>query len=199
MITGKCIKCSCGWKEHMHITYELRKFISKISINSSTVVDQRLKSLKAEKDAILEVCSKLAYFIRMNSINPVNDDILAYIQHFIREEKQKRNAGAKNDEIIMGLEKLEEDYRKEIETMKELIKTSQNNSAAAKNAITPGKIFDLVHELYHLPLYGKKIREQVQQVKLVQQNATRNRENMVNLSATAESSPVMIKLRKILV
>lgn len=86
--------------------------MTNITVNNSAVVDQRLQSLQAEKDAILGVCSKLAYFIRTNSINPVNDDIVEYIQHFIREEKQKGNSGAKNDEIIMGLEKLEEDYRK---------------------------------------------------------------------------------------
>jgi hypothetical protein len=183
----------------MHITYELRKFICKIPINGITVVDERLKSLKDEKDAILGVCSKLAHFIRMNSINPVNDDILEYIQHFIREEKQKRNSGAKNDEIINGLEKLEGDYRKEIESIQQLMKTTQDNSLNSNSAVTPGKIFDLVRDLYHLPLYGKKIRAQVEQVKLVQQNARRDREHIVKLSATAESSPIMVELRKVLV
>lgn len=79
------------------------------------------------------------------------------------------------------------------------MKTSQNDTSNSNSAITPGKIFDLVHELYHLPMYGKKIRAQVEQVKLVQQNATRNRENIMKLPATAETSPVMINLRKVLV
>lgn len=183
----------------MHITYELRKTISKITVGDKVVVDQRLQSLKSEKEAILRVCGQLAHFIRTNSMNPVNDDIFEYIQHFIREEKQKKNQGAKNDDIIVELEKLEDDYRKEMEVIKQLMNGAQNQSSTTSSTITPQKIFDLVRDLYHLPLYGKKIREQVEQVKIVQQKARQDRETLMRSLKTAETSPTMVGLRKILV
>ena len=183
----------------MHITYEVSKSISKIPVANKAVVDQRLQSLQAEKDAILRVCGQLASFIRTNSMCPANDDILEYIQHSIREERQKRNQGVKNDEIIEGLLKLEEDYRKEMEIIRQSMNTTQNNSSPGTSAITPQKVFDLVHDLYHLPLYGKKIRAQVDQVKVVQQKARSDRESRIQLSSKADSSPVMMELRKVMV
>ena len=152
---GRCVKCNCDWKKHTHITYELRKTISKITVRNKAVVNQRSQSLQSEKEAILGFCGQLSHFTRTHSMNPVNDNILEYIQHFIREEKQKKNGGAKNDDVIAKLEKLEGDYRKEMEVIKQLMNGTQNQSSST---ITPQKIFDLVRDLYHLPLYGKKIR-----------------------------------------
>ena len=179
----------------MHITYELRKFITKVTVNSNVVIDERLQSLKAEKEAILDVCGKLAYFIRTNSINPANDDILEYIQHFIREEKQKRNNGAQNDDIINGLEGLEKEYRHELDAIKQMMQANGTNSNCL---LSIGEVFDRVRDLYHLPLYGKQIRTQIEQMKKMQEHGRRNREQQVQLLNKAQSSPVMIELKKVL-
>jgi hypothetical protein len=56
-------------------------------------------------------------------ILPINDDILEYIQYFIREEQMKNNAGADNAEVIAGLKKMVADYSNEIDLFK---KTLQN-------------------------------------------------------------------------
>ncbi len=69
-------------------------------------IGKRIKDLKEEQEAIIKVYTQLTEFVRANALNPVNDDILEYIQHFIREEQIKKNSVAQNDGVIAGLNKL---------------------------------------------------------------------------------------------
>jgi hypothetical protein len=190
----------------MHITYEFRKFMTNIDMNSSNnartplqAIDQRIKDLKAEEEEIIKVCTQLTQFLRANALNPVNDDILEYIQHFIREEQIKRSSGAQNDAVIDGLKKLLADYTHEMSILQKAMETTQaTNPSDLTNAITYDEIFLLVGKLYRLPINGAKIREQIEQIKIVQQKFSRNREQTVNLPSEADSSSVMADLRLIL-
>ncbi|CAF4030182.1 unnamed protein product [Rotaria sp. Silwood1] len=168
------------------------------SQSTNDVIEQRIKKLTDEKNTILAVCSKLAHFLQSNSLNPVNDDIMDYIQHFIREERTKNSNGAQNNDIIDGLEKLVIDYRNEIDLLQSLIKTNETNPSKLTSIIQSKEIFDHVRTLYQLPIYGVKIRQQVEQVKHVQLRARGDREHIIELPATAETSITMIGLRKIL-
>jgi hypothetical protein len=190
----------------MHITYEFRKFMTNIDMNSSNnaqtplqAIDQRIKDLKAEEEEIIKVCTQLTQFLRANALNPVNDDILEYIQHFIREEQIKRSSGAQNDAVIDGLKKLLADYTREMSILQKAMEITQaTNPSDLTNAITYDEIFLLVGKLYRLPINGAKIREQIEQIKIVQQKFSRNREQTVNLPLEADSSSVMADLRLIL-
>ncbi|CAF3719844.1 unnamed protein product [Rotaria sp. Silwood1] len=204
-----CQRCGCIRKEHMHITYEVRKFITNIEMNSQNKIqspldgiEQRIKDLKTEQEAIIKVCTQLTQFLRVNALNPVNDDILEYIEHFIREEKLKKSAGVQNSSVIAGLEKLLVDYKCEMDILQQGMKISattlSNNSSDATKVIEPEEIFLLVGTLYRLPINGTKIREQVEGLKLIQSKFSRNREHVVNLPEQANSSSVMEDLKKIL-
>jgi hypothetical protein len=61
---------------------------------------------------------KLSKFLHANAILPINDDILEYIQYFIREEQMKNNVGTDNAEVIAGLKKMVADYSNEIDLFK---------------------------------------------------------------------------------
>jgi hypothetical protein len=132
----------------------------------------------------------------------VNDDILEYIQHFIREEQIKKNAGANNQSVIDGLKKLLNDYRYEMEILQLGLKMNQTslatNSSNQTNIVQPEEIFLLVGKLYRLPINGAKIRAQIDELKMVQQKFNRNREQIVGLPIEAESSSVMEDLKHIL-
>jgi hypothetical protein len=193
----------------MHITYEFRKFMTNIDMNSSNntqspseAIEQRIKDLKAEEEAIIKVCTQLTQFLRVNALNPVNDDILEYIQHFIREEQTKKNAGAQNEGVIAGLQQLLVDYKVEMDIVQQGMRISQTtlstNSSDSTNVVKPEEIFLLVGTLYHLPINGPKIRAQVNELKGVQMKFSRKREQTVNLPAEAASSSVMADLEKIL-
>ncbi|CAF4652889.1 unnamed protein product [Rotaria sp. Silwood1] len=100
----------------MHVTYEFRKHLTYYEIDDEQLsrsserifarIDRRISELKQEQEIIRHICAKLTLFLRVNSINPTNEDIIEYINHFIREEKEKRNAGYNNEETIRGLEKM---------------------------------------------------------------------------------------------
>ncbi|CAF4550329.1 unnamed protein product, partial [Rotaria sp. Silwood2] len=119
-------KCGCMRKEHMYITYEVRKFITNIVTNSKNItqspidgIEQLIKDLKEEQEAIIKVCTQLGQFLRANALSPVNDNILEYIEDFIREEKTKRSAEVQNDGVIVGLEKLLVDYKNEMNILQQ--------------------------------------------------------------------------------
>jgi hypothetical protein len=166
------------------------------------MIEQRIKDLKAEQEAIIEVCTKLTQFLRVNALNPVNDDIIEYIQHFIREEKTKKNAGVQNDGVIAGLENLLADYKQEMDIVQKGMRINQTtltkNSSDSSNVIQAEDIFALVGSLYRLPINGDKIRAQVDELKRVQHKFSRNREKTVSLPPEAASSSVMADLKRIL-
>lgn len=186
----------------MHITYELRKFMRNIIINvdengnaTNSTVNKFIEQLNSEKTEILKVCSQIAYFLRMNSLNPINDDILEYIEHFIEEEGKKKDGGARNDKIIADLKQLKEDYQKEIECFQEAMEFNQSASSNSDNTITPEKILKLVESLYRLPINGLKIKSQVEHLGYVQQKIRQDREKTVDLAENSEHSAMMNKLQ----
>jgi hypothetical protein len=210
MFADKCIKCGCVWKEHKHITYEFQKFMTNINISASNnsqspldAIEKHIKDLTDEQEKITKVCAQLTQFLQANALNPVNDDILEYIQHFIREEQLKKNAGAQNDGVIDGLKKLSDDYRREMNILQQAVKLNQTSLATDSleqaKILRPEEIFLLVGTLYHLPINGAKIRAQVDELKSVQQKFNRNREQTVNLPTEANSSSVMGDLKQILI
>ena len=194
--------CGCDRKEHMHITYELRKSMRLILINdkdekiTDSAIDIFIKKLDAEKKAIIKVCSQIAYFIQKNSLVPINNDVLEYIDHFIREEQQKKAAGAINDDIITELENLKKDYQEEKDCFKAAMENSQSATSDPNNVITPQKVFMLVETLYNLPINGRKIKSQVEHLERVQQKVRYDREKTVSLTGNTACSTMMSNLQK---
>jgi hypothetical protein len=187
----------------MHITYEFRKFMTDFGLNASNkakspleMIEQRINDLRTEEKEIIKVCTQLTQFLRVNALNPINDDILDYIQHFIREERTKRNSGVQNDGVIAGLEQLLADYKHEMTILQRGMGSDQRT--ASTNTVEPEEIFLLVGTLYHLPINGAKIRAQVDELKRNQNKFSQNREHIVNLPAEAASSSVMSELESIL-
>ena len=209
IILGNCKPCGCDWKKHMHITYEYHKFMSDVQLNSGgnnqsaiKAVEQRIKDLKFEQEQIIKVCSQLTEFLRVNALNPINDDMLEYIEHFIREERLKKSAGAHNESVIAGLEKALADYKREMDIVRQAMKTKAttltSDSSGSADVIKQEEIFTLVGTLYRLPINGPKIQAQVNELRRIQSKFSRNREEIVNLPRKADSSSVMSNLREIL-
>ncbi|CAF5219200.1 unnamed protein product, partial [Rotaria magnacalcarata] len=94
----------------------------------------------------------------MSSINPINEDIVEYINHFIREEKEKGIAGDKNEEIIHRLESLITEYRAAFD----LINSNVINETDRSYTPTIDEIFTCKLQLFELPITGKYIEDQVE-------------------------------------
>jgi hypothetical protein len=96
----------------------------------------------------------------------------------------------KNYDVVQGLEKMMKDYEEEMNLFKETIKNDKDASNS-RDVLQPDEIFPLVGTLYRLPINGRKIREQVDGLKITQENIGRKRENYVQLPAKANNSTVM--------
>ncbi|CAF1212764.1 unnamed protein product [Rotaria sordida] len=196
--TGQCTKCKCSWQKHQHITYEYETNVRRLTEASSlSDIDKRISDLKDEKSKIEDVYKKLSKFLHANAILPLNDDILEYLRLFIKEEQMKKNAGNQNNDVIQGLEQMMKDYEEEINLFKKTIENEKDRSNA-KDVLKPDEIFPLVGSLYRLPINGKKIREQVDGLKISQNNISSKREVFVELPVKANSSTIMRQFQNII-
>ena len=172
----------------------MKTSVTRLDENSSVSdIDQRISDLRAEKSKIEDVYKQLSKFLHANAILPFNDDIVEYLRHFIQDEQMKKNAGGTNNDVIEGLEKTMKEFEEEMKLFKETIRNEQKSA----NTLTPEQIFPLVGTLYHLPINGTKIREQVDGIKLAQTDTEKKREISVPLPTTANSSTIMLKFKPV--
>jgi hypothetical protein len=182
--------CGCSWEDHQHITYEYQTNLTHLSAHSSlSDIDKRISDLREEKAKMEDVYKKLSKFLHANAILPINDDIIEYLRHFIREQEMN-----KNPDVVRGLEQMMKDYEDEINLFKQTIKNDKNSSNAT-DVLQPDQIFPLVGTLFRLPINGPKIREQVDGLRITQQNISAQREIFVELPAKANSSLVMLQFK----
>jgi hypothetical protein len=198
IFVGECLVCGCTWDQHQHITYEYETNLTHLDENCSLEdIDKRITDLRNEKLEIEDVYKKLSKFLHANAILPLNDEILEYLKHFIQEEQMKTNCGEQNNEIIKGLEQMIDDYKQEMELFKETIK-NEIDPINSIDVLKSEDIFTLVGKLYRLPINGKAIREQVDGLRLTQENIERKRENYVKLPIKANDSNVMRQFKAFL-
>ncbi|CAF4356476.1 unnamed protein product, partial [Rotaria sordida] len=109
---------------------------------------------------------------------------------FIEGEQMKKNFGCENNDIIQNLEQMIKDYTKEINLFKQTVKNE-------KDALKSKNIFPLVGSVYQLLINGKKIREQVNALKISQTDISLEREVFNELSAKANPSTIMHQFKSI--
>ena len=194
---GNCLICRCTWKRHIHITYEYQTSLTDLDENCSlSDIDQRITNLRDEKATIEDVYKQLSKFLHANSLLPINDDILAYLEYFIRLEQMEKHSRGQDNTVVEGLRQMMRDYEEEINLFKQTIKDEKDPSKA-KGVLKCDEIFPLVGTLYRLPINGPKIREQVDKLKIGQNNLSTEREIFVELPATANSSKVMNEFKNL--
>ena len=202
--TGSCRECGCDWTKHMHITYKYERNLTYIQLDDSDslrtpqsimiLIDKRITELRKEETAIRQICVKLSQFLKANSITPFNDDMLEYLRHFIKEEKQKQIEGKNNGEIISGLEQMMKDYTVELNLVRENISLTTDN---VDNSMKIEEIFTLVQKLYDLPINGKLIEEQITRMKEGRAHAVISAEQYVDLPTGFNSPQILLTLKDI--
>ena len=103
-----------------------------------------------------------------------NDAYADYFDHFINEEKVKKNADPirYDDEILRGLEKTKRTYLEQIEVIKQAIKENH-----LSEQISPNDIANLEQQLYDLPINGQTLRKIKVEAKRSHENAFSYKEN----------------------
>ena len=188
----------------MHVTYELEKSLTYIDVdndqqssyplnNIGSRIDRRIELLKQEQEIIRHICAKLRLFLTVSSINPTNDDVIEYINHFVREENDKKEAGGDNQKVIDGLEKLIQEYQEEIK----LLKSNVHDNSDSSQTPTIEEIFVFKLQLFELPIAGKYIKDQVESLKFNQMNIAEQQE-YIDIPISADFTDTMQELKKIL-
>jgi hypothetical protein len=172
------------WQQHQHITYEF--------------TTNRIHNLREEERHIQQVYKKLWKFRYENTIFSINNDIIEYLQLFIREEQMKQSVGVQNEKVIGNLEKIMTDFISETELCRKLW-SEQNRSSSIVDTLTSEQIFPLVSSLYQLPITGQTIREQVDAIQLTEEKVFQQRDIFVQLPTKAGSSQMMRELENIMI
>ena len=160
-------------------------------------IDRRIDDLKAEAQQIQEVYRKLAAFLHANAILPINNEIVGYLEYFIREEEMKQNSGDLNANVIKGLKTTMDQFKQEMQLFERTLQDRQT-SIDQLDIPKPDQIFALVGTLYRLPINGKQIREQVNGIKLSQEKCGNERDVSVSLPNKAAVSKVMEQMRRVI-
>ena len=206
--SGFCTKCRCHWEQHKHITYECDTRLTHAGSNRTSGatkneslslgdIDKRICDLRKEKRQIEDVYKQLVRSLHANAILPINDDFPEYVRYFIREEQMKQNAGVHNTELISNLKEMMADYTKEMELFKKTLE-EQSDAHEQADVLLSEDVFTLVGILYHLPINGQQIRDQVNGIQINQGTHSTEREKYVELPAKAASSALMLQLQRII-
>lgn len=178
---GTCNKCSHDWSKHMHISYENDQVsVQVIDQNIQDLIDQKVSNqklieaaidsaeqliqlLEDEQKELINVSAKFAHFTRQNAIAVFNDDLDSYLDLLIREEESKKQAGAKNDQVLNGLRDVKQNYI----SQKKVFDTAYNLSGNQTNLpLNAQDIDSLVKDLYNLPQSGDKLKNIIDNLKI---------------------------------
>lgn len=201
---GKCEVCGCDWTFHMHLTYKCETNVtyeksqeenSIVTVQQTLVekIDRLVNALQNEQTKIQDVYRKMAQFLSVHSLLPINNDYIEYLRYFIRVERVKHS---NNAEVMANLSQIVADYTNEMEAFEKIVR-EQKLAGQQTSTLTPEEVFQLSRELYQLPINGKLIRAQVNSIQTGQKKTINKREKWIELPGRAARSAVMLRLRGI--
>jgi len=168
-----CSLCGHGRDVHQHVMYEyeeenqtvkddeVEKLIQ-ANADDRTVKSQAIKTLEAEikscEDAerqIQEAAAQFCYFLKVNSITPYNDAMLSYLDHLIREERDKVEITRSNRDRLEGLEKRRREYEQRINVLTKYI---NHPTKHGQKPLDEAGIKRLINDLYGLKHWGSNLQ-----------------------------------------
>jgi hypothetical protein len=191
----------------MHITYRYQEYTIYINMNNNNSAQQqtsistkpsmsyetwlssvhnRIDALKKEQRCIMEIATKLSYYLHRNAISLYNDDLLGYLELFVQEEQMKLTVDGNNQSVVKNLKRLADQYKEDVDFLKKTepkLSVNERITAKAIQSVTAevGEVFDLVKNLYALPINGSLIRDQVEGLKRGQNSKIGDNEIEVNV------------------
>ncbi|RMZ81539.1 hypothetical protein DV737_g2502, partial [Chaetothyriales sp. CBS 132003] len=168
-----CHKCGHHWSLHMHILYELEMYKARITditierqikqhTSDITMKETAIKNRKTlmsewrrEHEKIGDAAAKFGLWMKANSIIPINDATLAYLDILIKAEKAKVDAGGIGNKKILA--DLEEDKKKH-EELVAVLEASMKHTGKTQ-PIEQGDVQRIVQSLYNLTHFGKNLKE----------------------------------------
>jgi len=167
-----CRGSSCGhsWQQHQHVMYELREQTATVKdseiqkqleahaddVTLKQTAIKELQSLRQEYEwehkQIQQAAAQFGLFLKKNSLAPINDATIAYIDFLIAAERDKIEAGGSKQK----LQGLEADKREYLETIKILTDNMHGNSNF--KPLDEAGVSRLVRDLYKLKHFGSNLQ-----------------------------------------
>jgi len=172
-VTDETRACGHHLSLHTHVLYELRvtrrevvdsrveelmrERADRMSVLKEAIdkIDVLIARLKKEQKQIIAISAGLAHYTKRNAIVVFNDDLDAYLDMLIREEKAKRQAGANNQSVVDGLEQVKDNYQAQKVMFDEALSTSPDADRVPKSI---EDVREHVKQLYRLPEIGGKLK-----------------------------------------
>ncbi|ROT36390.1 hypothetical protein SODALDRAFT_282232, partial [Sodiomyces alkalinus F11] len=179
-LTQMCRRCSHHWQEHLHFLWEQQEVIveqkdasveAQLQANVSDVelkrhaietINQKIEETKQERQTLQDASIRLGLFLKANSIAPYNDDMLAYLDELIKEQRQTV-AKAKSDHLpgasqsearLDSLARMRAEYEQRIRVLEQGM-TSDGTTTVPDETDIP----DLLDQLYSLEGWGDTLRQ----------------------------------------
>ena len=137
-----------------------------------------------------DASAQFSSYLEAHAMAPYNDAFIDYLNIFIRAEETKLTSGGSPNKMLEDLKQLAEEHNQKKERFLRRQGTSRSD-------MTASAIFDLIYELYELPINGKFILEQMQILQDAQRIFTKVEENKIVLPNVRYESTVMRELKRI--
>ena len=165
--SSKCTKCGHTFHFHRHTNLEYKQVVKQVenpdikkliedrmgavSIQKQMILDneEEIKTFQASKAQIEQTSLQIVCYLQQNSIVPVNDSLLMYLD----TEIKLRESDPKSADMLNTLKDWKSSHEVQIETF-----LAQRDRGEAKK-ITIEEINNHLEEMFQLPVYGEKLKE----------------------------------------
>lgn len=157
---------------HLHITYELqpvlkrvkdesveellRKNASDIQLKEAAIrnLEQKIAEARYEHEEIQEAAVRFGVFLKEKSITPINDAMLAYLDHLIKEETDKMNVAGGGRDRLDNLLRHRREHIQQVEVLTKALDEGRTDQLLDETGVEA-----LVEHLYQLKHWGKNLKD----------------------------------------
>ena len=152
-----------------------------------------------------DASAQFSSYLEAHAMAPYNDAFIDYLNIFIRAEETKLTSGGSPNKMLedskltsrVSPNKMLEDLKQLAEEHNQKKERFLRRQGTSRSDMTASAIFDLIYELYELPINGKFILEQMQILQDAQRIFTKVEENKIVLPNVRYESTVMRELKRI--
>jgi hypothetical protein len=170
----KCSQCGHHWQEHEHtrvrwserqetttdpgVVAALDSNRTDIQVKEAQIqaLHTRISELELEHRKIQQAAAQFSHYLSNNSITHYNDATLEYMDHLIKEERQKVGFGG-NQNRLEQLQKDRAQYKAFVDAMESGL-PAEGRDGFSGQALDVKGVYRLVEELYRMPHYGSDLK-----------------------------------------
>ncbi|KAL2755447.1 hypothetical protein ACRALDRAFT_1082323 [Sodiomyces alcalophilus JCM 7366] len=179
-LTQMCKRCGHHWQEHLHFQWEQEEVIveqedpsvqAQLQANVSDMelkrhaiesINKNMEKAKQHRQTLQDAAIRFGLFLKANSIAPYNDDMLAYLDELIKEQRQTVSKaksdnlpGAANSEARLdALMRMRAEYEQRIRVLEQGMTSDGTTAVPDENDIE-----QLLEELYSMEQWGATLRQ----------------------------------------